>query len=131
MLHEVETLTKEQALYNKSFQVKCRVVTLNQQFKQIEYTWKKKDTLPAASIIIAKIILRIAGRDHELGLSEYHSIPKIEEISWTIYNTNRTIIYNGRHGELGPDDTPVSIMTPLSIEVDRALRTYHQQRKKG
>ena len=130
-----ERLTFEQAMYNKHFQAKIKVFYITgdmhkHQIEREDAVWKKVDALPIASELIAEIIRRIADRDTELGLSHYFPIPHIKEISWSTYNTNGTLISNGRTVWLSPKhDPPVSITTPLSLCVDEALRYYQQQKE--
>ena len=71
----------------------------------------------------------VARRDPDHGISPYGPVPEIMELDWTCYNTNHKIFQAGKYGELKEGNPPVSLMTPLPVEVDKALRAYHQQRK--
>ena len=84
--------------------------------------------LPEVGRLLIEMIDIVARRDPNHGYSHYSPVPEIAELSWKCYNTNHTLYQYGKYAELKEGDPPISLMTPLPVEVDRALQEYHAQR---
>ena len=132
---EIERLNDMQKMYDRSFRARVRVWYVNERgykcsIECCDSVWTKADIVKVASVMLSELVLRIANRDTELGLSRHFPIPFIKEIQWSFYNTNGTMYASGRYNELGVEDVPVSVMTPLLLCVDQCLRIYHEAKKK-
>lgn len=119
--------------YNRDFKVRARIwyvpeSTNKHSIERWAYVEKKADCLSEVSNLFAELIGLIAEQNTEIGLSRFMPIPFIKSLDWSLFNTAGNLFNSGKIDQLGIDDVPVSIMTPLSLSVDKALREYHKVR---
>lgn len=120
-------------LYGKWFTMKVQLQIKGEsgggsELKKHGHVRTKKEVLPEVGRLLIEMIDIVARRDPNHGYSLRSSVPEITELAWTCYNTNYKIFQSGKYAELKEDDPPVSLMTPLPVDVDRALQEYHRQK---
>ena len=140
-------LNAQQMRLHKHYTVIGTVYYINHRMRKIGVdqkvaVWKKKDTLPIVSELIAETITQIADRDEHIlrvpkALKDMcpdalPAIPHIKEIGWKVYNTRGNLYQTGETVWLNPErDPPVSIQTQLLLCVDEALRYYQEKLKES